>query len=167
MTNVCVLNNCSPRAIARRSGDSLSSQPEKSVKTFGFKPPDDAAQAPGITGSMFSGSLMPMQNGCTGQRSRASRRAVRPQAAGAVVVRLRGEQPELEIDDRLRLRRRQRRTLRVAGGRIVRLGRRDRRESPGPLTVSRPSHMTVLRNPRLVEGSGRRNIEASDSGAPQ
>ena len=63
MTNARVLNSASPRAIARRSGDVTSSHAVKIVKTFGFRPPDDVAQAPGITGSMFSGSLMPMQNG--------------------------------------------------------------------------------------------------------
>src|SRR5712675_2309738 len=63
ITNVRESNSASPRAIARRSGEWLSSHAVKIVNTFGFKPPDDAAQAPGITGSMFSGSLMPMQNG--------------------------------------------------------------------------------------------------------
>src|SRR5262245_54743729 len=32
---------------------------------------------------------------------------------------------------------------------------------------SRPSHITALKNPRLVDGSGRRYIEAAVSGAAQ
>jgi len=64
IANVRVLNSASPRAIERRSADDSSSHSWKIVNTSGFKPPDEAAQAPGITGSRFSGSLMPMQKGC-------------------------------------------------------------------------------------------------------
>ena len=71
------------------------------------------------------------------------------QAAGAVVVGLRGEQSELEVDDLFELRRRGRDALRVGGRRVRRLCQQVRRIA-WPFTVSRPSHITVLRKPRLV-----------------
>ena len=73
MANCLVLKIASPRAMACRSGEAASLHALKSVKTFGSKLVDRARHAPGMAGSMPSGSLMPMQNGSTRERAPAHR----------------------------------------------------------------------------------------------
>ena len=122
---------------------------------------------PGIDGSMPSGSLMPMQNGWRASGRGPPRAAAAPRSPARSIVRLRGEQSELEIDDRAKLRGRGRRAFGVPGDRVACLRDEVLLESPVPASCARPSHITVLRNFRFVVGSGRRYIETDGSGAPQ
>ena len=102
------------------------------------------SRTPRPAGRHRARSLMPMWNACaTGTRATLRARRCR-EAAGVVVIDLRGEQRRLEVDDRLALRCGER--CAPARGPASRRspGSQVRSRSSAPGTVSRPSHMTVL-----------------------
>ena len=163
-----MLNIASPRAIGaplRRVG--VSSHAPKSVNTTGFEAAGRGGAGAGHDRQHVQRIVDADAERLRRQRSRPAGRVLRSRLPAPLIVGLRGEQSELEVDDLLGAARATAR--RPARGRSSRRGLRhaDPRESPDPCTVSRPSHITALRKPRFVVGSGRRYIDASVNGAPQ